>query len=240
MVGVRVKMMKPSILLVHGAWHGSWCWELLRSSLESRGLNVHALDHPTVHSEDARRLSLADDARGVQEAIDALAGDVIVVAHSYGGVPATIGATSPRVRHIIYICAFVLEAGESLLQAVGGVKPEWWETDGTLVVPGNAQQPPQRLFYGDLEPARADAAAARLRPQALRAFTDPVTAVAWRDRPTTYILTEQDAVFPVPAQEALAARAGSALHRLNSSHSPFLSQPDAVARIIEKIAARQA
>ncbi len=233
-------MAKPSILLVHGAWHGSWCWEPLQSLLESRGHAVHALDHPTVHADNARELSLADDARGVQGAIDALVGDVIVVAHSYGGIPATIGATSPRVRHIIYISAFVLDEGESLLQAVGGVKPDWWQMDGTMVRPGNAQHPPQQLFYGDLEPARADAAAARLRPQALKAFTDPVTAVAWRDRPTTYVLTEQDAVFPVQAQEALAARAGSTLHRLSTSHSPFLSQPDAVARIIESVVARQA
>ncbi|MFE1646435.1 alpha/beta hydrolase [Microbacterium sp. P01] len=222
-----------TILLVHGAWHGSWCWEPTADILRARGWDVHTVDLPTVHADDKADLALADDADAVATAIAGIDGPVTVVAHSYGGVPTTQAATDPRVRHIVYIAAFVLDEGESLLASVGGVAPDWWHIDGALATAGDDAQPPQTLFYGDVDPAAADAYTAKLRPQSLRAFTDTLTTVAWRDRPTTYIVTEQDVIFPVFAQEALAARSGSQVHRLDTSHSPFLSQPGAVAEIIE-------
>ena len=65
------------------------------------------------------------------------------------------------------------------------------------------------------------------------AISDELTAVAWRDKATTYVITEQDMVFPLPAQEALAARSGSTAVRMDTSHSPFLSKPAELADIIE-------
>ena len=227
---------ESTILLVHGAWHGSWCWERTAEILRSRGWEVQAIDLPTVHSARKADLTLDDDAAAVANAIAEIDGPVTVVAHSYGGVPTTQAATDPRVQHIVYIAAFVLDEGESLLASVGGVAPDWWHIDGPLATAGDSTQPPRTLFYGDLDEATGTAYAARLLPQSVQAFTDPVTAVAWRNRPTTYVITEQDAIFPVFAQEALAERSGSATHRLNTSHSPSLSQPEAVADIIENAA----
>ena len=229
-----MKMTDPTVLLVHGAWHGSWCWEPLGERLAERGLEVRTVDLPTVHSPEKAELRLQDDADAVAAAIAAIDGPVVVVAHSYGGVPTTQGALDPRVVHIVYIAAFVLDAGESLLAAVGNVAPDWWHVDGALTTAGDDVQTPQQLFFGDVEPAAADAAAARLTSQATRAFLDEVTEVAWRDRPTTYIVTERDAIFPVEAQEALAARSSSEVVRLDTSHSPFLSQPGAVADVVER------
>jgi pimeloyl-ACP methyl ester carboxylesterase len=222
----------PTILLVHGAWHGAWCWDRVTDLLVARGRAVRSLDLPTVHAPDKESLGLADDAAAVAAAIEGIDGPVVVVAHSYGGVPVTQGATDARVVHIVYVAAFVLDEGESLLGAVGGVAPDWWRIDGGLVTAGYAEEPAQRLFFGDVSPAAADEAASRLVAQSRRPFEEAVSTVAWRDRPTTYILTEQDAVFPVPAQEMLAARSGSAVHRLDTSHSPFMSQPEAVADIV--------
>ncbi|KAA9110399.1 alpha/beta hydrolase [Microbacterium rhizomatis] len=227
---------ESTILLVHGAWHGSWAWEPLAVILRSRGWEVRTVDLPTVHSQRKADLSLADDADAVAAAIADIDGPVTVVAHSYGGVPTTQGATDPRVQHIVYIAAFVLDEGESLLAAVGGVAPDWWHIDGPLATAGDSSQPPASLFYGDLGDAEAAEYSAMLLPQSVKAFTDPVSTVAWRDRPTTYVITEQDAIFPVFAQEALAERSGSATHRLVASHSPFLSMPGAVADIIESAA----
>ncbi|KAA9152451.1 alpha/beta hydrolase [Microbacterium lushaniae] len=225
-----------TILLVHGAWHGAWCWEPLSRILADRGWQVQALDLPTVHSERKSELGMQDDADAIAAAVAAVEGPVTVVAHSYGGVPTTQGALDPRVVHIVYIAAFVLDAGESLLGAVGGVAPEWWNIDGALVTAGNDTMPADQLFFGDVEASVAEAAAARLLAQPERAFRDVVSEVAWRDRPTTYIVTGRDEVFPLPAQEALAARAGSTVVPLDTSHSPFLSQPEAVADIIERAA----
>ncbi|MCC4909433.1 alpha/beta hydrolase [Microbacterium sp. cx-59] len=223
---------RPTLLFVHGAWHGSWCWDEVTTLLSDQGWRIRLIDLPTVHAEGKELLGMQDDADAVAAAIDEIAGPVTVIAHSYGGVPTTQGATDPRVRHIVYIAAFALDEGESLLAAVGGEAPDWWHVNGPVVTAGDDDQPPQHLFYGDVDADVADASAARLLPQSVRAFTEPLTQVAWRDRPTTYILTEQDAIFPIPAQEALSARAGSRVARLNASHSPFLSQPDAVAEII--------
>ena len=231
-------MTRPTLLFVHGAWHGSWCWAPVRQILTERGWTTAAVDLPTVHAPGKATLGMAADADAVRTAIDAIDGDVVVVAHSYGGVPTTQGAGAGSVVHIVYIAAFVLDTGESLFGAVGGVKPDWWDVgDDGLAMAGTDAHPAQGLFYADVPAAEADAAVARLTPQSVRAYYDEVTSTAWRGRPTTYVITEQDAIFPVAAQEALAARAGAKTVRMATSHSPFLSQPGAVADIIESAAA---
>lgn len=228
---------RPTLLLVHGAWHGAWCWEPLSDVLRSRGWAVRVMDLPTVHAPHKSDLGMQDDADAVSAAIAAVEGPVVVVAHSYGGVPTTQAADAPDVRHIVFVSAFVLDEGESLLDAVGGVEPDWWHIDGPLATAGDERQTPQQLFYGDVDAATAQAASEALTSQAARSFRDRVDRVAWRGKPTTFVITEQDAIFPVAGQEALAARAGSRVERLDSSHSPFLSQPEALADIIERAAA---
>jgi pimeloyl-ACP methyl ester carboxylesterase len=224
----------PTILLVHGAWHGAWCWDAVRTRLEAKGRTVLAIDLPTVHAPNKAELDMLNDAKAVRDAVDAIDGPVVVVAHSYGGVPTTQGlAGAANVAHIVYIAAFALDAGESLLGAVGGVPPTWWMVDGALTTAGNDAEPPQSLFFNDLPDEVATANAARLLAQATKPFSDVVTEVAWKSIPSTYLITERDAVFPLFAQEALSGRAGSTVHRLDTSHSPFLSQPDATADIID-------
>ena len=224
----------PAILLVHGAWHGAWCWEAVIPLLEAKGRTVHAIDLPTVHAPNKADLGLADDARAVRDAVDAIDGPVVVVAHSYGGVPVTQGLVgAANVVHLVYIAAFVLDAGESLLGSVGGVAPSWWVVDGALTTAGTADEPAEHLFYNDCPDEVARAAAARLGSQAMRPFDEAVTAVAWKEIPSTYLVTERDTIFPLVAEEGLAARAGSTVRRLDTGHSPFLSQPDATAEIID-------
>lgn len=230
-------MIRPTLVFVHGAWHGSWAWEPVTTILQERGWSTAAVDLPSVHAADFETKTLADDAAAVEAAVAAVDGPVVVVAHSYGGVPTTQAALDDRVVHVVFISAFVLDEGESLLAAVGGVAPGWWVVDGDVVSAGTTQEPPLVLFFGDVDRATADASARRLKTQARRPFVDQVTQVSWRDRPTTYVITEQDYVFPLPAQEALAARSESRAVRLPSSHSPFLSQPEAVADIVEEAAA---
>ena len=224
---------RPTLLLVHGAWHGSWAWVPLQTELESRGWDVRTVDLPTVHADDPRELHMTDDADAIAAAIDAIPGPVAVVAHSYGGVPTTQGATSDSVVHIVYIAAFVLDEGESLLGAVGGVAPSWWVVDGPLATAGTEAEPATGLFFADVDEVAAADAVGRLKPQSSIAFSETVTTVAWRNKPTTYVITEQDAIFPLPAQEALAARSGSTAVRMDTSHSPFLSKPADLADIIE-------
>ncbi len=224
---------RPTLLLVHGAWHGAWAWEPLQTELASRGWDVRALDLPTVHADDPRGLNMTDDADAIAAAIDEIGGPVAVVAHSYGGVPTTQGATSDSVVHIVYVAAFVLDEGESLLGSVGGVAPSWWVVESPLATAGTVAEPAAGLFFGDVDEDTAAEAVGRLKAQSSAAFSDEVTTVAWREKPTTYVITEQDVIFPLPAQEALAARSGSTAVRMDTSHSPFLSKPAELADVID-------
>ena len=84
----------------------------------------------------------------------------------------------------------------------------------------------QEVFYNTCPAGVADAAAARLRPHTISAFVQPVTAVAWRDVPATYVICHRDNATRSRRQEAMSARAGTT-HRLDSDHSPFLTIPPA-------------
>ncbi|GAA2781086.1 alpha/beta hydrolase [Crossiella cryophila] len=219
----------PTLVLVHGAWHGAWTWDELIPLLGE--WPVVAVELPTLGDPAA---GLAEDAAAVRAAVTAVDGPVVVVAHSYGGVVVTEAlAGLPNVAHILYLAAFVLDVGDSLVAAAGGDgSPPWWEVgeDGLVRVTGAAE-----VFYNDLPAERAQAAVARLRPQALRPFLDELTAAAWREVPTSYLVTTEDNAIPAFVQRQFARRCGS-VSELGASHSPFLSRPDQVAELIRQIA----
>lgn len=224
-------MTTPALLLVHGAWHGSWCWEPVRTLLADRGWRVETVDLPSV-APAADRPGLHDDARAVRAALDAIDGPVVVVAHSYGGAPVSEGAAgAPNLAHLVYVTAFQLDEGESLLAAVGGQPPSWWKIDGDLFTPLT----PHEIFFGDVDPDVAASAVARLQPQSYSVASEQLTAAAWKDVPSTYVVCENDNAIPVFAQEAMAQRAGR-VERLPSAHSPFLSHPDELTEILERAA----
>ncbi|MEU8763295.1 alpha/beta fold hydrolase [Streptomyces sp. NPDC048659] len=227
---------RPALLLVHGAWHGAWCWDPVRVALQAAGRHVHVVDLPSARpsyggSWDGadRPVGMADDAEAIREALRAVDGPVVVVAHSYGGVPATEAvADAPNVVRVVYLAAFQLDVGESMATFLGGHVPD----DGT----GQARPPADAMtsFYDDVPEEEAARAIARLRPQSVRSFTEPVTAAGWRTVPSTYVVCENDRTFDPARQAELARRAGS-VHRLPSGHSPFLSMPDGLAALLDGI-----
>lgn len=221
-------MSSPTLLLVPGAWHGPWVWDTLRSQLTDVPTETVALR--SVGEDPAARGDLFDDARAVREAAGAIDGRVVVCAHSYGGAVASEGlAGLDGVARIVYLAAFMLDAGESLLGAAGGRRPPWWdvrEEEGTLV-----PIDPRAVFYHDVEPAAAEAAIARLRSMTYATVEQPLTAAAWHEAPSTYIVCDDDRAFPPGGQDALAARADR-VHHLPTSHSPMLSDPAALAALL--------
>ncbi|MYV45578.1 alpha/beta fold hydrolase [Streptomyces sp. SID2888] len=168
-----------------------------------------------------------DDAREIRHRIDAFPDPVTVLAHSYGGIPATQAAVgAPNVERLVHVSAFQLDEGDSLASLSGGRVPAG--TSGTLT----PHEDPHRFFYTDVTQEVADdAAAARLVLQTLTSFNEPLTGAAWKDIPSTYVVCEKDQAIPPQLQEAMAERS-TQKYRLPSSHSPFLSMPAELARIV--------
>ncbi|MFG1866821.1 alpha/beta hydrolase [Micromonospora arborensis] len=223
----------PSLLLVHGAWHGPSVWQSLVEQFPD--IDIHTVALPSVGNDPTALGDLYDDAAVVKAAVAAIDGPVVVVAHSYGGAPVTEAlADADNVRRIVYLAAFQPDIGDSLFSTAGGVAPPWWEVHERADLKGKGHivpSQPREVFYGDVDPEIAEQAVARLGLQSWASTQQPLTAAAWRTIPSTYIICEADNALPPFAQELMAKRAERVL-RMNSSHSPFLSQPAELAALI--------
>jgi pimeloyl-ACP methyl ester carboxylesterase len=223
--------MKPTLLLVHGAWHNGSGFAKLQASLTARGITSQTVELSSVGTADATLGDLYSDAEIVRAAVEKVDGDCVVLGHSYGGVVITEGvAGATNVKKLIYMTAFMLDAGETLYAACGSVDPAWWQVaaDQTRLTAGT----PENIFYNTCTPEVAAAAVKELRTQSLPAFNQPLKNVAWKEIPSAYIICELDNAIPLFAQEAMSGRATEVV-RIHTDHSPFLSAPDELAGVIE-------
>jgi pimeloyl-ACP methyl ester carboxylesterase len=221
--------MPPTLLLVHGAWHTSWAWQPLIAELSD--IDVVTVDLPSSGTDPQALGDLTADADVVRAALAGIEGPVVVVGHSYGGLPITEAATAEAgVAHLVYLCAFQLDVGDSLVSSLGGEVPPWQEIHQTHV----RVTMPEAVFYNRVSPELTEQAVAHLQLQSTGALTQPLSRAAWRELPSTYVVCEQDQAIPVFAQEAMSARADTVL-RLDAGHSPFLSQPAELAAVLRKV-----
>lgn len=220
-------------VLVHGGWHDGWSWHLVRELLDRSGVPSVALDLPMT--------TLDQDAAVLREALAGIEGDAIVVAHSWGGNVATLGASgAPNVRHLIYLAAVLTEAGHPALAP--SAVPKGRETMRSKVVIETEttteidREASLEVFYPDVEPSLARQAAARLRPFQKAGYTviETGAVAAWRTIPTTYVVCTEDRMIHPDTQRDMAAAAGAEVIEWDSSHSPFLSHPDLVADLVAR------
>jgi pimeloyl-ACP methyl ester carboxylesterase len=227
--------MATTIVLVHGAWHGAWCWDAVRSQLDASGVPSVAVDLPSVRRADA---TLADDGDEVRRVLDAIDDDIVLVGHSYGGAVVTDAGVHPRVTQLVYLTAFAVDHGES----VNRNALEGGETmtlgDAFVVDDGVVTVDPDRaieFFFHDCAPDVAASAVAQLRPMSLTAMGGVPRAVAWRERPAMYVVCTDDHALPVALQESSARRVGTSVD-IATSHSPFLSAPGTVVDLLVPLA----
>lgn len=231
--------MTATVVLVHGSWHGAWCWAPVVERLVGLGIPATALDLPG-HGDDTRPLTdLHGHGDAVRAALDGIDGPVVLVGHSYGGAAITDAGTHPAVRHLVYISAFCLDANESVMgnDVPGGHGPELEGAirlgdDGTLTIDPEIAT---KVFFADCDPDTAAAAAARLGPERADGFAQQPRSVAWRSRPSTYAVCTQDRALTPELQRHLAMRCGATVE-WPTSHSPFLSRPDLVADLLADLA----
>lgn len=235
-----------TFVLVHGAFHGGWCWEQVARRLRGAGHEVHAPDLPGAPGEGTPHelVDLGSAVRRVTDLLDAGTGPVVLVGHSNGGMVITQAAAERpgQVRHLVYLAAFRPVDGETLLDltslpegAGDGVQ------DNIRVEPPSVHLDPaklQEVFAADCPPEVVASVAARIGPQPLGMFATPVRLGGAELPPTTYVVCTEDGAIPVPLQRLMAGRDPATVVDLMASHSPYYSRPDDVARLLEEAAAR--
>ncbi|MEV5607453.1 alpha/beta hydrolase [Streptomyces sp. NPDC052225] len=225
---------RPQFLLVHGAWHGAWCWRDVQDALSDRGWNSHAVTLPSVVPEGAGGSlpGMHADARVIRERVDSIDAPLVVVGHSYGGAPVTQAtAGAAHVSHLVYVAAFALDEGESLMTCFGGEQPALATVRGVIPV----REDPAGTLYHDVPDHQRDPALARLLPQSALSFAEPVDRAGWKTIPSTYIVCDDDRSLPPSYQLPFAERATVTRH-LPSGHTPLLSMPGKLADLLDEIA----
>ncbi|WP_123028433.1 alpha/beta hydrolase [Mycolicibacterium stellerae] len=230
-------MTVPSVLLVPGAWHRPDHFRLLVDELSD--VDVHTVTLTSSGDDPAALQDMHADAGVIARAAAAIGGPVVVVAHSYGGVPTTQAfRQAGNVARIIFLAAFQLLAGESLLSINCGSLMPWARRRRQKGIGDYVEVvTPMTVFYNDVEAETARYAVARLGYQSYASMSQRLTETAWQTIPSTYVICEADNAIPVAAQEAMARRADDVV-RLPTSHSPFLSQSAMLAGLIRRSLAR--
>lgn len=227
--------------LVHGAWHGSWCWGTLPARLASAGYATVASDLPC-DDPGAGWVTYRDTALADLEDVD---DEIILVGHSLGGCVIPLMAVERPVAKLVLLCSFPPAPGESLDSAVAD-EPDL--TDARAAVWRSSRDELDRhvwpdfeaasyAMYHDCNPNDARWAYDQLRPQAHTPFAEPWPLSHWPDVPLASIVCSDDRMGN-PTLLAGVAREQFGIEpiELPGSHSPFLSQPTLLADALLAIA----
>jgi pimeloyl-ACP methyl ester carboxylesterase len=231
MMDARTAAGVRAVVLVHGGFVDGSGWQGVYKSLVKQGYSVDVVQNPTD--------SLADDVAVTSRTLARQKGPVVLVGHSYGGVVITEAGNHPNVAALVYISAFAPDKGESVATLIANPAP------GAPVPP---ILPPQdgylfldkakfaESFAADVDPDTASFMADSQVPWGVEALSGTISEPAWRTKPSWYLVATEDHMIPPAAQRAMAKRAGSTVVEVNGSHAVYVSQPQAVASVIEKAA----
>lgn len=221
-----------TVVLVHGAFHDGWCWELVRRGLDERGVPNQALDLPFT--------GLAGDAEAVGELLDAIDGPVVLIGHSYGGMVISRTASGrDDVDHLVYLCA--VQVGEDVDLATAMTTSD--ELMSSLVHGGDGAMSVDpavapAVFYHDCDDELTATAVSHLRGMGFGVIQDddaPPPA-AWKQIPSTYVVCTDDQTIAPESQRKMATNADHVVE-WDTSHSPMLSRPELVADLLADLAA---
>jgi hypothetical protein len=221
--------------LVHGAWHGGWCWQRLIPELAARGHRAVAMDLPT----DDPQAGAEHYAASVVQALEGFDEDVVLVGHSLAGLTIPVVASLRPVRHLVYVCAILPRPGAAW-DDVAAEQPASGHYQSAIPAVGNpdgsASCPEERameLFYHDCPSDLARWAARLLRRQNWRVSQETSPLAAFPEVPTSSILCKADRVVDPAWSRAAALRVlGIRPIELSGGHSPFLSQPAKLAQVL--------
>jgi pimeloyl-ACP methyl ester carboxylesterase len=220
-----------NVVLVHGGFVDGSGWQGVYELLKADGFNVTVVQNQT--------LSLESDVETTHNALDLQDGPAILVGHSYGGVVITEAGSHERVAGLVYIAAFAPDAGESVNTLIADpppgapVPPILPPQDGFLFLD---REKFAASFAADVPGELAAFMADSQVPWGVEALNGTVSEPAWRAKPSWYLVATDDRMIPPPAQRFMSERAGATVVEEAGSHSIYVSQPRAVAELIEQAA----
>jgi len=220
-----------NVVLVHGGFVDGSGWEGVYKALKKEGYNVTIVQNPTT--------SLADDVAVTKRTLAAQDGPVILVGHSYGGVVITEAGNDPKVAGLVYVAAFAPDKGESVSALIkdpqpgAPVPPILPPRDGYLFLD---KAKFSASFAADVSEEAAAFMADSQVPWGVEALGGTISEPAWKKKPSWYLVSTEDKMIPPDAQRAMSKRAGSKVVEVKGSHAVYVSQPQAVASIIQKAA----
>ena len=229
-----------TFVLVHGSWHGAWCWEKLLPLLEAAGHSAVAIDLPA-HGDDETPIAEAT-LEAYAERIGAVAAaqsePVVLVGHSMGGAAITqaVQHCPESIGVLVYLAAFVPDHGASVIDQaladVGSLLHAAVEVDEQRGVVAIDEARVVECFYGDCAPEDISFARKRLRDDPLAPLVTPLSlgSADGADVPRVYIECLRDAALTLDHQRALrSALTWREVFTLDTGHSPFFSAPTALA-----------
>jgi len=224
--------------LVHGAWHGAWCFERLAPALEALGHRVVAVDLPS----DDSTATFDTYADIVVAALEREADEPVVVGHSLAGLTIPLVAARRPVRRLVYLCALVPVPGRTFIEQrrdldTDVLYPDYLAGMSAPDARGRRhwidEELARALLYKDCDAGAASAAIERLRPQAQTPYDAPCPLDSLPRTPATYIVCGEDRlVNPDWSRRVAHERLGADLIDLPGSHSPFLSRPNELAVLL--------
>lgn len=220
-----------NVVLVHGAFADGSGWKALYTVLTAKGYNVTVVQNPLS--------SLENDVAATKVVLDKQDGPAILVGHSWGGVVITEAGNHPKVAALVYVAAFQPGNGETALQwfqtappaAENGVLPP---DDKGIVYYDKAKY--HAGFCADISKEEADFMYASQGAFAGKCFVSPITHAAWNDKPTYGLVATEDKSINPDIQRAMYKRSNTKVTEVKGSHIIFMSQPDAVAKVVVEAA----
>src|SRR5213593_1950654 len=220
---------KPSIVFVHGLWADGSCFSKLIPTLQAEG-------HEVLSTQNCLD-TLQGDVVAATRALGRVSSPAILVGHSYGGTVITAAGTDDRGAGLVYIAALAPDAGETSQSQLGQF-PVTDVFSHIEVADGRVWMLPEGVvcFAGDLSEEEQKIVWATHFAPAADLFTQKLDGVAWRSKPTSYIVATNDRTVQPELQRFVAKRMGAKTYEVSSSHVPMLSHPDLVVNVIRAAA----